>query len=188
MKAIRPFLSGAAAIGLLASGAASAIAAPPPWAPAHGWRAKQHHAYQNWAYEPALNLDLGRCNRDVIGALLGGAGGAAIGSQVGRNGDPVNILLGAAAGALVGGAVGNWMDRTDQACVAQVLEQVPDGRMVSWDGGPEEPYYAVTPRRSYDTGGQTCREYVAVAEIDGRDEQVYGTACREADGSWRIMN
>tara|TARA_R110000787_G_scaffold99110_8_gene203617 strand:- start:356 stop:751 length:396 start_codon:yes stop_codon:yes gene_type:complete len=33
-----------------------------------------------------------------------------------------------------------------------------------------------------------CREYNATAVIDGRRVPVYGTACRQPDGSWRIVD
>lgn len=39
--------------------AASAVGAPPPWAPAHGWRAKHHYVYYPSAqvyYEPASRM------------------------------------------------------------------------------------------------------------------------------------
>lgn len=34
--------------------------------------------------------------------------------------------------------------------------------------------------------GTPCREYYMTANIGGKKEQVYGTACRQADGSWKI--
>jgi hypothetical protein len=34
--------------------------------------------------------------------------------------------------------------------------------------------------------GQTCREYKTTDATAGRD--VFGTACREADGQWRVVN
>lgn len=33
-----------------------------------------------------------------------------------------------------------------------------------------------------------CREYTATATIDGRPIPTYGTACRQPDGSWRIVS
>jgi surface antigen len=46
----------------------------------------------------------------------------------------------------------------------------------------------VTPVRQYAAQGTTCREYVANAAIDGRWQQVHGTACAQPDGSWRVVN
>jgi hypothetical protein len=36
------------------------------------------------------------------------------------------------------------------------------------------------------SAGQTCREYRTTNASAGRD--VFGTACREADGQWRVVN
>jgi len=36
--------------------------------------------------------------------------------------------------------------------------------------------------------GQDCREYRSQTTIDGRPQDTVGTACRQPDGSWRIVN
>ena len=36
--------------------------------------------------------------------------------------------------------------------------------------------------------GQTCREYQSTAMIGGAMRPVYGTACLQPDGAWRIVN
>jgi hypothetical protein len=98
---------------------------PPPWAPAHGWRRK--HAHYEAGYEiPDVGIEVGRCYRDVIGAVIGGAAGGAIGSQFGRGSDrTVATIGGTIIGVLIGGAIGRSMDDADQACIAQTLEQAP---------------------------------------------------------------
>ena len=48
---------------------------------------------------------------------------------------------------------------------------------------------AVTPVRTYQTStGQYCREYTQTITIGGEKHKSYGTACRESDGSWKIVN
>ena len=32
-----------------------------------------------------------------------------------------------------------------------------------------------------------CREYQSTATIDGRQQQIYGTACLQPDGSWQLV-
>ena len=103
--------------------AAPVAADPPSWAPAHGWRAKQHNKhkqkykrrYDDDYYVQSTvpyGLDLGRCNRDVLGAVLGGAAGAAVGSTVDKHdGRSAAIVGGAIIGVLVGGAIGRYMER-----------------------------------------------------------------------------
>ena len=35
--------------------------------------------------------------------------------------------------------------------------------------------------------GNYCREFQNEVIINGRAEQAYGTACRQSDGTWRIV-
>jgi len=192
----------ALAIGLtLVLAPAAAWADPPPWAPAHGWRAQngqkhgQKHGHkqkhEQYYAEPAglpFGLDLGICNRDVIGALLGGGAGAAVGSTIGKgSGNTAAIIGGAVLGAIVGGSIGHAMDQADHACTGQVLEYASDGQTIRWDGPHES--YQVTPLETYRAGdGRYCREYNTTAVIGGRTQQVYGTACRQPDGSWQLVS
>jgi hypothetical protein len=57
-----------------------------------------------------------------------------------------------------------------------VVEQAPP---------PAEPY-ASDPALAYDTS--YCREYSRTATVDGQPVEVYGTACLQPDGSWRIVD
>lgn len=161
------------------------IKGPPPWAPAHGYRAQQG----NTADMP-LDLGAGRCNRGVISQILGGAAGAAIGSQIGDGrGRIVAIIGGTIAGVLLGGEIGKAMDRADQLCFDQVLDQAPDGRAVAWQDPDKGRHYTVTPRETYkNEAGRYCREYTAESTIAGEPAQTYGTVCRRPDGSWEIVN
>lgn len=40
----------------------------------------------------------------------------------------------------------------------------------------------------YSRSGQQCREYQSRAMVGGRSQPVYGTACLQSDGTWRIVN
>jgi len=175
-------------------GPTAAMAEPPPWAPAHGWRAKHGHKqkHKHYAEQPVglpFGLDLGTCNRDVIGAVLGGGAGAAVGSTIGSgNGNTVAIIGGAVLGAIVGGVIGRAMDEADHACTGQVLEYVEDGRTIRWNGPRANASYQVTPQATYRADdGRYCREYNTTATIGGQTQQVYGTACRQPDGSWQLV-
>jgi hypothetical protein len=51
------------------------------------------------------------------------------------------------------------------------------------------PNVSAVPTRDFrDNAGRYCREYQRTAVINGRQQQVYGTACQMPDGSWRIVN
>ena len=98
--------------------AAPAAAYPPPWAPAHGKRAKDRAAmYDSYGryYEPrrlsrndrVWRGDDGRyyCRRDngTTGLIIGGAAGALLGRHLdGGRERTLGTILGAAGGALLG--------------------------------------------------------------------------------------
>ena len=162
---------------------------PPPWAPAHGWRRKHAQQYEAGYVVRDLGIEFGRCNRDVIGAVIGGAAGGAIGSQVGKGSKrTVATIGGTIAGVLIGGAIGRSMDQADQACLAQTLEQAPAQHAVAWRN-PDGGQYRVVPLEGYeDREGHICRDYRTTATIGGRQQEIYGTACRQPDGSWQRVS
>ena len=58
-----------------------------------------------------------------------------------------------------------------------------------WDEPRREARYAVTPQETYQTrSGRYCREYQAEAWVGGERVETYGTACRQPDGAWQIVN
>jgi hypothetical protein len=51
------------------------------------------------------------------------------------------------------------------------------------------PGFGYTNRPAFiNASGQTCREYKATDLRSGRPVDVYGTACRQPDGQWRVIN
>ena len=113
----------AATVVALAMPAVPAMADPPPWAPAHGWRHHHHHDDDDEDYAPppprhyAVRVmaedeeiyrgDDGRyyCRRSdgTMGLVVGAAAGALIGNQLARgHSATLGTLLGAGAGALIG--------------------------------------------------------------------------------------
>ena len=48
--------------------------------------------------------------------------------------------------------------------------------------------YTVTPTRTFEESGGPCREFRVNAAVGVRtDQEVYGTACLQADGSWLVQ-
>lgn len=124
------------------------------------------------------------------GRLIGAVLGAVLGSQFGKGkGRLVAVAGGTLVGALIGGEIGSRMDENDRARSQQVLETVPTGRTVRWVNPDTDVSYEMTPNQTYrNAQGLDCREYTTWVFIDGYDEQVRGTACRTADGTWLPMN
>jgi hypothetical protein len=72
-------------------------------------------------------------------------------------------------------------------CTDQALDHLPGGETIVWEAVGEP--YPIAPTRGDDTdGGRYCREYTATAVIAGREQQIYGTACRQPDGAWELQN
>lgn len=127
--------------------------------------------------------------REESGMVIGGLLGGILGAQTGdRHLRPVAIIAGTLIGASIGGSIGSYMDETDRIRAGQTLESVRTGVSSTWRNPDSGVQYQMTPTNTYETAQGPCREYAMEALIGGKREQVYGTACRQADGSWKINN
>lgn len=147
----------------------------------------------------ATALSLGACfegqgNKQIGGTLIGAGLGGLAGSQIGSGtGQLAAVGAGVLLGGLLGSEVGKSLDRADQAYAAQTyqntLEATPTGQTTTWvnpDSGNQGSY---TPTKTYQTdAGQYCREFQQTITVGGQTEQAYGTACRQEDGSWKIVS
>ncbi len=129
--------------------------------------------------------------KTTVGAVGGGALGGLILAAAGGN--AAAIAAGAVGGILLGGMVGNLLDERDKRLAAEAaqraLETAPTGNAVPWKNPDSGHYGTVTPTKTYQmAGGSYCREYQTTVIIDGKQERGYGTACRQPDGSWKIVN
>jgi len=170
--------------------ALEAVADPPPHAPAHGWRKKhdpEYVGYTGTRWERDYDIGSGRCNRDAIGAVLGGVAGAAVGSQIGDgNGRTVAIIVGAAVGALIGSRIGRSLDDGDRACIGHALEVGAAGRNVVWQNAATGVNYTVVPGSGSKNGASTCRNFTLVALGGGKKSTQQGVACQSKPGVWQI--
>ena len=128
--------------------------------------------------------------QEQTGMVIGGALGGLLGSQVsGKHDDwrTAAIVAGTMAGAAIGGSVGQTMDEVDRTNTAQSLEAVRTGVPSTWQNPDTGNQYSVTPTRTTITSAGPCRDYTINAVIEGRQETVHGTACRQPDGTWRTQ-
>jgi surface antigen len=95
-------------------------------------------------------------------------------------------------GALVGSEIGKSLDRADRQAMAErtqyALESGQSGQPVEWRNPDSGHYGSVVPQKAYQDNGTYCREYTQTVNIGGKTERAYGTACRQPDGSWQIVN
>jgi len=124
------------------------------------------------------------------GGMLGAAGGGLIAAAAGAG--PAGIVGGVLIGGLVGGAVGNALDQKDkemaQQAAQQAFENSRSGESSAWQNPDSGNSGSITPTRTYQApSGQYCREYEQDIIVGGQPQKSYGTACRQADGSWQIQ-
>ncbi|HEY9566684.1 MAG TPA: RT0821/Lpp0805 family surface protein [Thalassobaculum sp.] len=146
-----------------------------------------------------MAIGLAACSSDAGpkqtgGAVLGGIGGAVAGAQFGQGtGQLAAVAAGTLLGALVGSEVGSSLDKADRTALAHTtqttLETAPSGTASTWRNPDSGHYGTVTPTNTYQTvSGQYCREFTQTVNIGGRSEEAYGTACRQPDGTWKVVN
>ncbi|OJX81407.1 RT0821/Lpp0805 family surface protein [Magnetospirillum sp. 64-120] len=126
------------------------------------------------------------------GTVLGGIGGAVAGAQFGKGkGNLAMTALGTLLGAYIGSEVGKSLDRADQQYAMQAESKAhtaPVGQTISWNNPDSGNSGTYTPTRDgRDQSGNYCREYQTTVNIGGQSEQAYGTACRQPDGSWKVV-
>jgi len=121
----------------------------------------------------------------VVGAIAGGV----IGNQFGKGaGKAVATVAGAVVGGIVGNEIGRQLDVRDRQLAQQAemdaWERGPPGRPVRWRNPDNGRYGEVVAEDYYDRGGVRCRDFIHRVWIDGRPQQMRGTACRNPDGTW----
>ena len=127
-------------------------------------------------------------NQD-IGTLTGGVVGGLIGSQFGGGAGKVAAAAGGAVvGAFLGNQIGKTMDRLDRMEMQRALETAPTGKAVVWQNPDTGNRYSVVPTRTYYSDQQACREYTTHALIGGKNQEIHGHACRQSDGSWKVID
>ena len=126
----------------------------------------------------------------VLGSVTGGTAGGVIAAVAGAN--PALIAASVLAGGLLGGYIGHKLDDKDKRMATEAaqkaFEQSRTGEPVAWRNPDSGNSGSVTPTRTYQIAdGQYCREYRQDIMIGNEKHQTSGTACRGADGTWKIQ-
>jgi surface antigen len=132
--------------------------------------------------------------KEQIGAIVGAGAGALAGSQIGGGrGQLAAVAVGTLLGAWAGSQIGRQLDERDRLLHSQAIQQAhaaPVGQTIEWNN-PESGHAGTvtTVRDGTDTAtGAYCREYQQTVTVGGRTEQAYGTACRQPDGTWKVVS
>ncbi|MSP81368.1 MAG: glycine zipper 2TM domain-containing protein [Alphaproteobacteria bacterium] len=147
----------------------------------------------------ALGLALGACANDTgpketLGTLIGAGVGGLLGSTIGSgSGQLAAVAGGTLLGAFLGNEIGGSLDRADQSYADQTaqraLETSPSGQTNTWNNPDSGHSGTLTPEPAYTSAaGEQCREYQQTVTVGSQIQEAYGTACRQADGTWKIVN
>ncbi len=136
----------------------------------------------------------GMGNKQMIGGATGAILGGVLGSKVGKgSGQLVGVGVGALLGTLLGSELGASLDKADLAYAQQAANRAytaPVGQAISWNNPDSGNSGMITPTRQgvSNTTGQVCREYTQTIYVGGRQQTAVGQACKNADGTWTVMN
>lgn len=153
-----------------------------------------------YAFIAALALALAACEggnvgtKQGLGTVAGAALGGLAGSQIGSGtGQLAAVGAGVLLGAFLGNEIGKSLDRADQLALQRTtqrtLETQPSGSVSTWQNPDTGNYGTITPKPAYKTSaGQYCREFQQSITIGGQTQDAYGTACRQPDGTWKVIS
>ena len=135
-----------------------------------------------------------RVKKQPLVAIAGAAAGAYAGSNIGGGkGRTAAIAAGTILGAYLGSELGKSLDAADKAYMQNTtqtaLEKNVDGGVSNWNNPNSQASGSITPTRTFqETSGRYCREYTQKINVGGKEETVIGTACRDAQGTWKVIN
>lgn len=183
-----------------------ALADPPSHAPAHGYykdkgkgkhkKTKHRETYDDSRYKhpPSTSYETLSCDpqgvtNSDIGTVVGGVIGGILGSKIGKgSGKTLATIAGVIVGASIGNNVGASMDEADRYCAGQAFVHAQDNQPVAWTNPDTRQQYTVIPRSTYNRNGDYCRDYTSNVIVNGKQDQVTGTACKDDNGNWQIIN
>ena len=130
--------------------------------------------------------------KQTVGGLGGAALGGLLGAQFGGgSGKLASTAIGVLVGGLIGSEIGRSMDEVDRMKANQAVVQAqtaPLGDTITWNNPNNDHHGAITPTRDGTSqNGDYCREFYQTVSIGGKSQDAYGVACRQPDGTWRIV-
>lgn len=127
--------------------------------------------------------------QNVPGSTAAGAvaGGLVGGLLFHGSGQWAGIIGGALLGGIVGNQIGQAMDRRDRMNMQSAIIKTPIGQEATWTNSKTHTTYVVRPVKHYRSHHRYCREFQTRIRVAGKWRQGYGTACRQPDGTWKIV-
>lgn len=117
--------------------------------------------------------------------------GGVINSQYGASGN--HKLAQSGTGTMVGAFIGKeakigQADLPHADAAAKRAYAAPVGERIFWNNPQTGSSGTITStREGYNSAGTYCREYQQTVTAGSNTELIYGTACKQADGTWKIV-
>ncbi|MHA1598089.1 MAG: RT0821/Lpp0805 family surface protein [Alphaproteobacteria bacterium] len=136
---------------------------------------------------------------EAMGIVAGGLAGGAVGAELGAGvGQMISMAGGTLAGAGFGYVAGGILGESDQAAYDKssqmALNSASDGSVSEWSNPETGNGGILIPTRTYMTGdGRYCRDYRVTHAVkdEAADTGAFirknGSACQQADGSWKKL-
>jgi surface antigen len=134
-----------------------------------------------------------------FGTLFGMTAGGLIGNQFGHGtSKDVATVLGVAGGGLIGNDLGRAADNANYG-TAQTYYMPPyayEPPVYYYNGynayqpnyvAPTSPSPADQPVTYINKASGYCREVSQQVDVNGSMQEIYGTACLQRDGTWRVV-
>lgn len=126
----------------------------------------------------------------VVATVLQGC--VSTGGQSGDAGTPSASAISSLGGGLIGGSIGRDLSSRDrrQALEAEykALEYGQGGQVITWQSSRDANRGEVVAAQPYRVGSQDCRQFVHTLYTGNASQTARGTACRNTDGSWSLLN
>jgi surface antigen len=123
---------------------------------------------------------------------LGGGTGTLTPKSISAPANPVQpINTGISGGGLVGGEFGAKLVKADKQIALnaeyKALEYGKGSEAIDWTGSTGTVGGKVIAGQPYRVGSQDCRQYSHTITTAGVDQSARGTACRNPDGTWTLL-
>ena len=131
---------------------------------------------------------------ESVGTLGGAAAGGLIGNMVAGHsaaGKAAGTLTGVLVGGFLGNRMGAYVDESDRAAASRAEQRAytaPIGQQITWNNPDNGNSGTIVPvRDGYSNTGAYCREFQQTIIVNGQQQQGFGRACQQPDGSWKIV-
>ena len=129
-----------------------------------------------------------------IGSATGAVIGGVLGGKIGKgDGKKLGVGIGAIFSSLMGKIIGRKISELDlkksSQTAEEALEKTVKGDTNTWSNPNSQNSGSITPTTDrFTKNGMVCRDFKSTILVSGHSEKFNGRACRQKDGSWKIIN